>query len=145
MTGALIVQDPSESNHAATSGQVESLESRIGSYASYVATFADVTVTVDDTQANILARTGDTKGAVGVASDTSNIYVWNGSSWVASDIDNVRDDFLSITATLNISGDTESNIVALESPSAGEIMYATDNDDLYVYSGSEWHFYNNDA
>lgn len=145
MTGALIVQDPSASNHAANLGQVETLESKIGSYASYVATFADVTVTVDDTQANILSRTGDTKGAVAVASDTSNIYVWNGSSWVASDIDSVRDDFLSITATLNISGDTESNIVALESPSAGELMYATDNDDLYVYSGSEWHFYNNDA
>ena len=145
MTGALVIQDPAASNHAATSGQVENLESKIGSYASYVATFADVTVTVDDTQANILARTGDPKGAVAVASDTSNIYVWNGSSWVASDIDSVRDDFLTISATLNISGDTESNVVATESPSAGDIMYGTDTDDLYVYSGSEWHFYNNDA
>tara|TARA_Y100000287_G_C14173388_1_gene331030 strand:- start:375 stop:890 length:516 start_codon:yes stop_codon:yes gene_type:complete len=145
MTGALVIQDPAASNHAATSGQVENLESKIGSYASYVATFADVTVTVDDTQANILARTGDPKGAVAVASDTSNIYVWNGSSWVASDIDSVRDDFLTISATLNISGDTESNVVATDSPSTGEIMYGTDTDDLYVYSGSEWHFYNNDA
>lgn len=145
MTGALIVQDPSESNHAASLGQVETLESKIGSYASYVATFADVTVTVDDTQANILSRTSDPKGAVAVASDTSNIYVWNGSSWVASDIDSVRDDFLTLTATLNISGDTESNVVATESPSAGDIMYGTDTDDLYIYSGSEWHIYNNDA
>ena len=63
----------------------------------------------------------------------------------ASDIDSVRDDFLTLTATLNISGDTESVIVATESPSAGDIMYGTDTDDLYVYSGSEWHIYNNDA
>ena len=145
MTGALIVQDPAADNHAATSGQVSTLESKIGSYGSYVATFADVTVSVEDTQANILARTGDPKGAVAVASDTSNIYIWNGSSWVASDIDSVRDDFLTLTVTLNISGDTESNVVATESPSAGDIMYGTDTDDLYIYSGSDWHIYNNDA
>lgn len=145
MTGALIVQEPSASNHAANLGQVETLEAKIGSYASYVATFADVTVTLDDTQANILANTSSALGAVAVASDTSNIYVWNGSSWAASDIDNVRDDFLTVIATINLSGDTESNITALESPSAGDIMYGTDTDDLYVYSGSDWHIYNNDS
>ena len=145
MTGALVVQTPSASNHAANLGQVEDLESRIGSYANYVATFADVTVSVEDTQANILARTGDPKGAVAVASDTNNIYVWNGDSWAASDVDNVRTDFLTISATMNLSGGTESTIVALESPSAGDIMYGTDTDDLYVYSGSAWHIYNNDS
>lgn len=145
MTGALVVQTPSDATHAASLGQVTSLEDKIGSYASYVATFADVTVNLDDTQANILANTSSALGAVGVASDTSNIYVWNGSSWAASSIDAVRDDFITITATINLSGDTESNVVATDSPSAGTIMYGTDTDDLYVYSGSDWHIYNNDS
>jgi len=145
MTGALIVQDPAADNHAATSGQVSTLEAKIGSYGSYVATFADVTVSVEDTQANILARTGDPKGAVAVASDTSNIYIWSGASWVASDIDSVREDFIIISATLNVSGDIEANITTSATPSAGDIMYGTDTDDLYIYSGSQWHIYNNDA
>lgn len=145
MTGALVVQTPAASNHAANLGQVESLESKIGSYASYVATFADVTVTLDDTQANILANSSSARGAIGVASDTSNIYIWNGSAWAATTIDTVNADFITITATINLSGDTESNIVALESPSAGDIMYGTDTDDLYIYSGSAWHIYNNDS
>lgn len=145
MTGALVVQTPSEATHAASLGQVTSLEDKIGSYGSYVATFADVTVTTTETQANILARTGDPLGAVGVASDTSNIYIWNGGSWQASSIDTVSQDFQTITATLNLSGDTESNVTATENPSAGEIMYGTDTDDLYVYSGSDWHIYNNDS
>ena len=145
MTGALVVQTPAASNHAANLGQVESLESKIGSYASYVSTFADVTVTLDDTQANILANTSSARGAIGVANDTSNIYIWNGSAWAATTIDTVNADFITITATINLSGDTESNIVATESPSAGDIMYGTDTDDLYIYSGSAWHIYNNDS
>ena len=145
MTGALVVQDPVASNQAATSGQVETLETKIGNYGNYVAGFADVTVSIDDTQANILARTGDPKGSIAVANDTSNIYIWSGAAWIASDINNVHADFITISATINISGDTESNVVATESPSAGDIMYGTDTDDLYVYSGSAWHIYNNDA
>jgi hypothetical protein len=145
MTGALVVQTPSDATHAATSGQVTSLEQKIGSYGNYVATFADVTVTTTDTQVEILARTGDALGAIGVASDTSNIYIWNGGAWQTSSIDTVNQDFQTITATINLSGDTESNVVATDSPSAGTIMYGTDTDDLYVYSGSDWHIYNNDS
>lgn len=145
MTGPLIVPEPSAANHVATSNQVTTLESAIGNYGDFVATTADVTVTVYDTQENVLARDSDAKGAIGVASDTSNIYIWNGSSWSQSTINSIQDDYVSVVATLNISGDTEANIRSRTGDATGTIMYGTDTDDLYIYDGAAWQTYNNDA
>lgn len=145
MTGPLIVPEPTASNHVATSNQVTTLESTIGNYGDFVATTADVTVSVYDTQANILARTEDSKGAVAVASDSSNIYIWTGGYWSSSSIESVQSDQVSILATLNISGDTEANIRDRSDDSAGTMMYGTDTDDLYIFDGSAWQTYNNDA
>lgn len=145
MTGALIVPEPTASNHVATSNQVTTLESAIGNYGDFVATTADVTVTVFDTQANILGRDSDPKGTIAVSSDTSLIYIWTGSYWQQSTIESVKADYLDIISTLNISGDTESNIRSRSGDSAGTIMYGTDTDDLYIFDGSAWQTYNNDV
>lgn len=145
MTGALVVQAPTAANHVATSNQVTTLESSIGNYGDFVATTADVTVTVYDTQANILARSSDAKGTIAVTSDTSNIYIFNGSSWAQSTIDTVKAEYLAVIATLNAYGDTEANIRSRSGDAAGTIMYGTDTDDLYIFDGSAWQTYNNDA
>lgn len=144
MTGALIVQAPTAANHVATSNQVTTLESSIGNYGDFVATTADVTVTVYDTQANVLARTSDANGTIAVTSDTSSIYIFNGS-WVQSTIDTVKADYLAVIATINISGDTEANIRSRSGDAAGTIMYGTDTDNLYIFDGTLWQTYNNDA
>lgn len=145
MTGHLVVPEPTATNHVATSNQVTTLESAIGHYGDFVASTADVTVSVHDTQANILARTGDSKGTIAVASDTSNIYIWTGIQWSLSSIASVQSDQIAILATLNISGDTVANIRARSGDSAGTMMYGTDTDDLYIFDGSDWQTYNNDA
>jgi hypothetical protein len=80
-----------------------------------------------------------------VANDTSVIYVSDGGVWSVSTIDTVQADSLAAAATLNISGDTESNINARSGDPAGTIMYGTDTDDLYVFDGTDWQTYNNDA
>ena len=49
------------------------------------------------------------------------------------------------SATLNVIGDTEANIRSRSGDTAGTIMYGTDTDDLYIFDGSEWQTYNNDA
>lgn len=51
----------------------------------------------------------------------------------------------STSTTLNVIGDTEANIRSRSSDTAGTIMYGTDTDDLYIFDGSEWQTYNNDA
>ena len=144
MTGALIVQAPTAANHVATSNQVTTLESSIGNYGDFVATTADVTVTVYDTQANVLARTSDANGTIAVTSDTSSIYIFNGS-WAQSTIDTIKADYLAVIATINISGDTEANIRSRSGDAAGTIMYGTDTDNLYIFDGTLWQTYNNDA
>ena len=39
--------------------------------------------------------------------------------------------------------DTAANIAARTSDSVGTIMYGSDTTKLYVFNGSDWHFYNN--
>jgi hypothetical protein len=141
LTGPLVVPEPTESNHVATSGQVVTLETAIGNYGDYVASSADVTVSIYDTAANILARTGDPKGAIAVASDTNAIYYWSGAVWTVSDIDNIQADSLAAARTLNISADTEINIRSREGDATGTVMYGTDTDKLYIFDGSDWHEY----
>lgn len=141
LTGPLVVPAPTSSNHVATSGQVTTLESAIGNYSHYVASAADVTVSIYDTAANILARASDPKGTVAVASDTSAIYYWNGAVWTVSDIDNIQADSLAAALTLNISGGTESSIRLREGDATGTVMYGTDTGKLYIFDGSAWHEY----
>jgi len=141
LTGPLVVQEATASNHVATSGQVTSLEAAIGNYGDFVASTADVTVSVYDTAANILARSEDPKGAIAVASDTSAIYYWNGAVWTVSDIDNIQADSLAAALTLNISGDTESNIRSRTGDAVGTVMYGTNTGKLYIFDGSGWHEY----
>ena len=145
VTGSLVIPTPTSESEAAQKAQVSALELSIGSYATFVATIADVTVTYSDTAANITAITDAPNGAIGVANDTSVIYVSDGGVWSVSTIDTVQADSLAAAATLNISGDTESNINARSGDPAGTIMYGTDTDDLYVFDGTDWQTYNNDA
>ena len=141
LTGPLIVPEPTAANHVATSSQVTTLESAIGNYGDFVASTADVTVSIYDTAANIVARTGDPKGTVAVASDTSVIYYWAGSVWTASNIASIQADSLAAALTLNISGDTEASIRLREGDATGTLMYGTDTDKLYIFDGSAWHEY----
>ena len=145
ITGALVVPVPTASNHVAQSNQVTTLESAIGNYGDFVATTADVTVTVYDTAVNIQARTGDAKGAIGVASDTDAIYVFSGIYWSASTIETVKADSLAAALTLKTSGLAESDILARTGDSAGTIYYGTDTDDLYIFDGADWQTFNDDA
>ena len=145
VTGALVIPAPTGSTEAAQKAQVSALESAIGSYSNFVSTVADVTVTVSDTAANILADTSQANGAVAVATDTNAIYVSNSGSFTVSSIDNVQADSISAAATLNISVDTEANIRARSGDATGTIMLGTDSYDLYIFDGSDWQTYNNDA
>ena len=140
LTGPLVVPEPTAANHVATSSQVTTLEATIGNYGDFVASSADVTVSIFDTAANIQARSGDPKGTVAVASDTSAVYYYAGV-WILSDIANIQADSLSAALTLNISGDTESNIRSREGDATGTLMYGTDTDKLYIFDGSDWHEY----
>lgn len=140
LTGPLVVPEPTAANHVATSSQVTTLEATIGNYGDFVASSADVTVSIFDTAANIQARSGDPKGTVAVASDTSAVYYYAGV-WILSDIANIQADSLAAALTLNISGDTESNIRSREGDATGTLMYGTDTDKLYIFDGSAWHEY----
>ena len=139
LTGPLIVPEPTAANHVATSSQVTALESTIGNYGDFVASSADVTVSIYDTAANILARTQDTRGTVAVASDTNSIFYWAGSVWVQSDINNVQSDSLAVSLTLNISSDTETNIKGRTTDALGTLMYSNDSYKLLVFDGTNWH------
>ena len=84
LTGPLVVPEPTGANQVATSGQVTTLESTIGSYAVSYPSSSDVTINVQDTVANILARTEDDWGTIALATDTNTLCVWDGSSWSQS-------------------------------------------------------------
>ena len=144
LTGPLIVPEPTAANHVATSSQVTTLESAIGNYGDFVASTADVTVSIFDTAENIQARSGDPKGTVAVASDTSAVYYYAGV-WILSDIANIQADSIAAALTLNISGDTESNIRSRSGDATGTVMYGTDSDKLYIFDGSAWHEYQPEA
>jgi len=141
VTGSLVIPTPTSESEAAQKAQVSALELSIGSYATFVATIADVTVTYSDTAANITAITDAPNGAIGVANDTSVIYVSDGGVWSVSTIDTVQADSLAASSTLNISDDTESNIRLREGDATGTLMYGTDTDKLYIFDGSDWHEY----
>lgn len=145
VTGSLVIPAPSSESEAAQKAQVSALELSIGSYATFVATIADVTVTYSDTAANIALITNAPNGAIAVANDTNAVYYSNNGVWVLSSIDTIQNDSLEAGKTLNISGDTESNINARSGDPTGTIMYGTDTDDLYVFDGTNWQTYNNDA
>lgn len=145
ITGSLVIPAPSSESEAAQKAQVSALELSIGSYATFVATIADVTVTYSDTAANIALITDAPNGAIAVANDTNAVYYSNNGVWVLSSIDTIQNDSLEAGKTLNISGDTESNIIARSGDPTGTIMYGTDTDDLYVFDGTDWQTYNNDA
>lgn len=146
MTGSLLVPDSSGAvTSVATTTDVTTLENAIGNFGDFVASTADVTVNVYDTESNILARTGDSKGAIGVTSDTQKVYIFNGSSWALSSVETIAADFQSVMSTLNIGKDTESNIKSRTGDAVGTMMIGSDTYDLYIYDGSTWHTYNNDA
>ena len=145
MTGPLEVPAPTGPNQVATSGQVTILEDSIGNYGDFVSSNADVTVSVFDTTANILARTGDPKGTVAVASDTDVIYYWSGAVWSESSLDEVQGESVSAARTINLSGDTEANIRLRESDPAGTIMYGTDTSYFYIFDGTDWQQYHFDS
>jgi len=94
MTGHLSVSAPTASNQVATSGQVTDLESAFGNYGDFVASNADVTVSIFDTFSNIQAITDQANGAIAVSSDAGNIYYWDGTSWVQSSISSIKADSL---------------------------------------------------
>ena len=145
VTGSLVIPAPTAESEAAQKAQVSALELSIGSYATFVATIADVTVTYSDTAANIALITDAPNGAIAVANDTNAIYYSKNGVWVLSSIDTIQNDSLEAGKTLNISGDTASNIYGRSEDPTGTIMYGTDTDDLYVFDGTNWQTYNNDA
>ena len=121
------------------------MEAAIGNYGSFVSTIADVTVSVSDTAANILATTNPADGTVAVATDTNAIYVADAGVFSESDIDNVNAAVIAALADFNTSGDTEANIRLRSGDATGTIMFGTDTYDLYIFDGSDWQTYNNDA
>ena len=145
ITGELVVPAPSAENQVAQKAQVTSLEAAIGNYGNFVASVADVTVSISDTAANILATTNPANGTVAVATDTSAIYVADGGVFSVSSIDDVKADVTAAIAEYNISGDTEANIRLRSSDATGTIMFGTDTYDLYIFDGTNWQTYNNDA
>ena len=42
-------------------------------------------VTIFDTESNIVARTGDLTGTIAYATDTNNLYIYDGLVWVEYD------------------------------------------------------------
>jgi len=145
VTGSLVIPAPTAESEAAQKAQITAIESNIGNYATFVAAIADVTVTHSDTAANIQLISGATNGTIAVASDTNVIYYADGGVWSISTVDNIKADALAAGQTLNISGDTESNIRSRSSDATGTIMFGTDTYDLYIFDGTDWQTYNNDA
>lgn len=144
LTGPLVVPEPTASNHVATSNQVITLEASIGSFADFVSSSADVTIAVQDTAANILARTEDSWGTVALATDTNALYVWDGALWSQSSEATVQADSLAAGLTYQVSGDTEANIRLREGDATGTIMFGTDTGAFYIFDGTSWQQYNPD-
>ena len=145
ITGELVVPAPTAETQVAQKAQISALEAQIGSYGNFVATIADVTVSVCDTAANIFAIADPANGTVAVATDTNAIYVADGGTFSISDIDNVNAAVITALAEYNASGDTEANIRLRTGDATGTIMFGTDTYDLYIFDGSAWQTYNNDA
>jgi hypothetical protein len=144
LTGPLVVPEPTASNHVATSNQVVTLEAAIGSYADFVSSSADITIGVQDTAANILARTEDDWGTIALATDTNALYVWDGALWSLSSEATVQADSLAAGLTYQVSGDTEANIRLREGDATGTIMFGTDTGAFYIFDGTSWQQYNPD-
>lgn len=145
ITGELVVPAPTAETQVAQKAQISALEAQIGSYGNFVATIADVTVSVSDTAANIFAIADPANGTVAVATDTNAIYVADGGTFSISDIDTVNAAVITALAEYNASGDTEANIRLRTGDATGTIMFGTDTYDLYIFDGSAWQTYNNDA
>jgi len=145
ITGELVVPAPTAETQVAQKAQISALEAAIGSYGNFVATIADVTVSVSDTAANILATASPANGTVAVATDTNAIYVADGGVFSLSTIDTVNAAVITALAEYNASGDTEANIRLRTSDATGTIMFGTDTYDLYIFDGTDWQTYNNDA
>ena len=62
-----------------------------------------------------------------------------------STIDTVNAAVITALAEYNASGDTEANIRLRTSDATGTIMFGTDTYDLYIFDGTDWQTYNNDA
>ena len=103
VTGSLVIPAPTAESEAAQRLKTSALELSIGSYATFVATIADVTVTYSDTAANIALITNAPNGAIAVANDTNAIYYSNNGVWVLSSIDTIQSSSLEAGKTLNIS------------------------------------------
>ena len=145
ITGELVVPAPTAETQVAQKAQISALEAQIGSYSNFVSTIADVTVSVSDTAANIFAIADPANGTVAVATDTNAIYVADGGTFSISDIDTVNAAVITALAEYNASGDTEANIRLRTGDATGTIMFGTDTYDLYIFDGSAWQTYNNDA
>ncbi len=145
VTGALVVPAPTAETQVAQKAQVSALETAIGNYGNFVATIADVTVSISDTASNILATSNPATGTVAVATDTSVIYVADGGVFSVSSIDDVNADVIAALADYNASGDTEANIRLRSEDATGTIMFGTDTYDLYIFDGTDWQTYNDDA
>jgi len=144
MTGPLVVPEPTEANHVATSNQVTTLEATVGSYGDFISSSADVTIAVQDTAANIQARTDDDWGTIGLATDTNVLYVWDGAVWSQSTEATVQADSLAAGLTIQAAGDTEANIRLREGDATGTIMFGTDTGRFYIFDGTRWQQYNPD-
>ena len=145
ITGELVVPAPTAETQVAQKAQISALEAQIGSYGNFVATIADVTVSVTDTAVNILSDSSQADGTVAVATDTNAVYVSNNRVFSVSSIDNVNSDVTTAIAEYNTSGDTEANIRLRTGDATGTIMFGTDTYDLYIFDGTDWQTYNNDA
>ena len=145
ITGQLVVPAPTAETQVAQKAQISALEAQIGSYSNFVSTIADVTVSVSDTAANIFAIADPANGTVAVATDTNAIYVADGGVFSVSNIDTVKAAVITALAEYNASGDTEANIRLRTGDATGTIMFGTDTYDLYIFDGSAWQTYNNDA
>ena len=67
---------------------LSNLASSIGSAVKNITEHNKGLVRAVDTEANILARTGDPIGSVALASDTNKLYIYLGSAWGSIDIVN---------------------------------------------------------
>jgi hypothetical protein len=104
--------------------------------------------TDQQTEATIIALSPtNPSGEVTVkfGSDTYDLYVWDGSAWYI-----YREDFMSpiFDGQLTFPDiqvfDTEAEFIDQTDAPNYTIVHAKDTDKLYVWDGSNWHFYNND-
>lgn len=94
-------------------------------------------IDVRDTQANILARSGDATGVIAYGTDTEDLYVYDGTNWQIYN----NDGYFNIDVR-----DTKANILSRTGDAVGVIAFVTtgaNQDDLLVYDGTNWQIYNN--